>query len=59
VVYLIGFPWLVTYLHLPLNMGTVSGSLLIFLPGDVAKAIVGAMVAQAVYRAIPALRPMK
>jgi biotin transport system substrate-specific component len=58
VVHAIGFAWVVTYLNLPLTMGTLSASLLIFLPGDIAKAVVGAIAAQAMYRAVPALRPV-
>lgn len=57
VIDLIGIIWLVTYLHLPFNLATVSGYLLAFLPGDLAKAIVASLVAQTMYRVLPELRP--
>jgi biotin transport system substrate-specific component len=56
-VHLVGFSWLVSYLHLPLNMKTFITSLFIFLPGDLVKAVVAAPVASAVYKAVPTLRP--
>jgi len=57
-VHLIGFPWLVYTLHLPLNMETFTGSFLIFLPGDLLKSVVATSVAFALYRAMPGLKPM-
>ncbi|MBA4543638.1 MULTISPECIES: biotin transporter BioY [Thermoactinomyces] len=56
-IHLVGFTWVVSYLHLPLNMKTFITSLFIFLPGDLVKAVVASPVASAVYRALPALRP--
>lgn len=56
-IHLIGFPWVVTVANLPLNMETLIGVFLIFLPGDFLKAIVAAPVALAIYKAIPSLEP--
>jgi biotin transport system substrate-specific component len=56
-IHLVGFTWLVSALHLPLNVHTLITALLIFLPGDVAKAVVAASVALAVYKAVPSLKP--
>lgn len=53
----IGFPWLVFVLSLPLNMETFMSSFLIFLPGDLLKAVLATTVAFALYRAMPELKP--
>ncbi|MBA4492789.1 biotin transporter BioY [Paenactinomyces guangxiensis] len=58
-VHLIGFPWAVAALKLPLNMETFISSFLIFMPGDLIKAFVATPVALAVYRAVPWLKPRR
>ncbi|MBI0391282.1 biotin transporter BioY [Thermoactinomyces sp. CICC 24226] len=54
-IHLIGFPWLVTVLDLPLNQTTWISSLLVFLPGDLMKAILAVPVVMAVRKALPQL----
>ncbi|UOE45452.1 biotin transporter BioY [Agromyces larvae] len=54
VVYLIGVPWLAAALHLPLWQAFLVGALP-YLLGDIAKAVVTALVAAAVHRAWPGL----
>jgi biotin transport system substrate-specific component len=55
-VHLIGFPWLLAVTKLPFDKG-LTIAFLPFMPGDLAKAVIGAAVAMSVYRSIPALRP--
>lgn len=57
IIHCIGFPWLIFVLSLPLNMETLVSSLLIFLPGDLLKAILATTVAFTLYRAMPELKP--
>jgi biotin transport system substrate-specific component len=48
--YLIGVPWLGVYTG---DLGAAAVSSLVFVPGDAAKAVVAAVVAAAVHRALP------
>ncbi|MBA4601500.1 biotin transporter BioY [Thermoactinomyces mirandus] len=54
-IHLAGFPWMITVLDLPLNQTTLITSLLIFLPGDLTKAIVAVPVVLAIRKALPQL----
>lgn len=54
-IHLAGFPWLVTVLDLPVNLTTLTTSLIIFLPGDLTKAIVAVPVVLAIRKALPQL----
>lgn len=54
-IHLIGFPWLIMVLNLPLNQTTLISSLAVFLPGDFMKAIVAVPVVMAVKKALPQL----
>ncbi len=54
-IHLAGFPWLITVLDLPFNQTTLIGSLIIFLPGDLTKAIVAVPVVLAIRKALPQL----
>lgn len=54
-IHLIGFPWLITVLDLPFNQTTLISSLVIFLPGDLMKAMVAVPVVLAVKKALPQL----
>jgi biotin transport system substrate-specific component len=48
--YLIGIPWLGVYTG---DLGAAAVSSLVFVPGDAAKAVIAAVVAAAVHRALP------
>ncbi|MGA8942020.1 MAG: biotin transporter BioY [Thermoactinomyces sp.] len=54
-IHLAGFPWLVTVLDLPVNLTTLTTSLIIFLPGDLTKAIFAVPVVLAIRKALPQL----
>ncbi|WP_241154309.1 biotin transporter BioY [Staphylospora marina] len=58
VVHVIGLPWLLAVTGLPLEKG-MAVALLPFLPGDLAKAVLGAFIAVSVYRAVPGLSPAR
>ncbi|WP_394552465.1 biotin transporter BioY [Agromyces sp. MMS24-JH15] len=58
VVYLIGVPWLAAVTGLPLGQAILVGALP-YLPGDVVKAVIAAVVAAGVHRAWPGLIPAR
>jgi biotin transport system substrate-specific component len=58
VIYAIGFPWLLAVTGLPLNKAFFS-AFLIFLPGDLIKAVAATAIAMALYRAMPSMRPQR
>ena len=57
VVYLIGVPWLMAVTGLEYNLPNLTKACFIFIPGDLIKTVVGSILAMAVYRADPSLRP--
>lgn len=57
VVYLIGVPWLMAVTGLEYNLANLTKACFIFIPGDLIKTVIGAVLALAVYRADPSLRP--
>lgn len=59
IVYLIGVPWLLFITQMPLTMESITKVCLVFIPGDLAKAIVAALLAQALYKVDPSLSPAK
>ncbi|SDY26418.1 biotin transporter BioY [Thermoactinomyces sp. DSM 45892] len=56
VVHLIGYIWFCSYMNVPYGKNLVLG-LLVFIPGDVMKALVGTVISLGVYNAIPSLIP--
>ncbi len=58
IVHAIGFPWLLAATGMPVNEAFTS-ALLIFLPGDLLKALVATGVVLALYQAVPQLRQTK
>lgn len=54
-IHLAGFPWLITVLDLPFNQTTLITSLVIFLPGDLIKAVVAVPVVLAIRKSLPQL----
>ncbi|SFX44177.1 biotin transport system substrate-specific component [Thermoactinomyces sp. DSM 45891] len=56
VVHLIGYIWFCSYMNVPYGKNLVLG-LLVFIPGDVIKALVGTVISLGVYNAIPSLIP--
>lgn len=56
-VYLIGIPWLMAFAGLEYNLANLTKTCFVFIPGDLIKVVIGALLAQAVYRAAPEFRP--
>ncbi len=56
-IYLIGVPWLMAVTGLDYNLANLTKTCFIFIPGDLIKAVIGSILAVAVYRADPELRP--
>lgn len=57
VVYTIGVPWLMAVTGLEYNLSNLTKTCFIFIPGDLIKTVIGSILAMAVYRADPSLRP--
>lgn len=58
IVHAIGFPWLLAVTGMPINEAFTS-AFLIFLPGDIIKALIATGVVLALYRTVPQLRQTK
>lgn len=58
-IYLIGVPWLMAVADLPYNFDNLMKACFIFIPGDLIKAVIGAFLAVAVYKADPSLHPQR
>lgn len=56
-VYLIGVPWLMAFTGLEYNLANLTKTCFIFIPGDLIKVVIGAFLANTVYRAAPDFRP--
>lgn len=57
VIYLIGVPWLMAVTGLEYNVANLTKTCFIFIPGDLIKAVIGSILAAAVYKADPNLHP--
>ncbi len=54
---LVGFPWLLVSLKVPFSTSFFYQSFVIFLPGDIIKAILAAIITVSLYKSMPQLSP--
>ncbi|MXQ53781.1 biotin transporter BioY [Shimazuella alba] len=55
----VGFPWFLFVSHLPFSMDIFNKVFVVFLPGDIAKAVLAAILTYSLYRAMPSFSPQE
>jgi biotin transport system substrate-specific component len=58
-IHAIGFPWFLFVSHLPFSMDIFNKVFVVFLPGDIVKAVLASILTITLYRAMPSFSPQE